>query len=227
MNKKEIDYIKKACSITDKILKIAIKEIKKHSFKTEKEIYNFLKERAYLNKCELAFKPIVAMHENAAEIHHKANDSRIKKGFLVLDFGVRYKGYCSDCTRTVYLGKPSKKEKELYNLVLSAQETAIMHIQPGVYAADIDLIARAVLQDYFRNFVHGTGHGVGKKIHQAPNLKPRGRRILRNDMILTVEPGLYFKNRFGIRIEDTILIKEKAIILNKSTKKMVILDGYS
>jgi len=96
-------------------------------------------------------------------MHHIPNKTKLKEGFLVLDFGVRYKGFCSDCTRTIYLGNPSKEEKELYNLVLEATLTASNHIRPGVYAADIDLIARGVLEKYFRHFIHGTGHGVGKK----------------------------------------------------------------
>ena len=218
-----IANIKKACSITVKILNETIKELKKHSFETELDVYNSLKQKTKENNCKLAFKPVVAIGKNAAEIHHRADKTRLKKGFLVLDFGVKYKGYCSDCTRTVYLGKPSKEEKELYNLVLEAQETALMYVKPGVYAADIDLIVRTVLWDYFKNFVHGTGHGVGKRIHQAPNLKPRGISILKENQAITIEPGLYFKNKLGIRIEDTVIVKEKAIILTKLTKKLIII----
>lgn len=222
MNSSEIKKVENACNITDKILNLLLKELKNHSFETEKEIANFLKKETYKRGCRLAFKPIVAMGKNAAEIHHKPTDTRIDKGFLVIDFGARYKGYCADCTRTFYIGKPNKEEIELYNLVLLAQETAAMHLRPGVYAADIDLIGRAVLQDYFKNFLHSIGHGVGKRIHQSPTLKPRSRSILKKDQIITVEPGLYFKNRLGIRIEDTILIKEKPITLTKTAKKLVM-----
>ena len=224
MNSTEIKYIARACSIADKILKQLIKELRKHSFKTELDIYNFLKQKTKENNCKLAFKPIVAIGKNAAEIHHKASNSKLKKGFLVIDFGVKYKGYCSDCTRTFYLyGKPSTEERKLYNLILEAQLTALNHVQPGVYAADIDLIARAALWDYFKNFVHGLGHGVGKRIHQAPNLSPKSNSIIKQNQCLTVEPGLYFKEKFGIRIEDTILIKDKPIILTKTSKKLIII----
>ena len=213
--------IKKACFITDSIFRNLIKQLKKRSFKTEKDIYNYLIQQTKKQNCKLAFKPIVATEKNAAEIHHKACPTPIKNGFLVIDFGVKYKECCSDCTRTFYIGKPTKKEIQLYNLVLEAQLTALNHIQPGVYAADIDAIARAVLQKYYKNFIHGTGHGIGKKIHQAPNLKPKSRSILKKNQFLTIEPGLYFKNKLGIRIEDTIHVKDQAIILTKTTKKLI------
>jgi len=219
-----IERTKKACSIADNIYKELIKKLKKRSLNTEQEVSDFLRHLTIKNRCKLAFPPVVAMQENAAEIHHEANNTKLKKGFLVIDFGVKYKGYCSDCTRTFYLyGRPTKEEKELYNLVLLAQETALQHAQPGVAAADIDLIARAVLQKYFRNFVHGTGHGVGAKIHQVPNLKPRGKFLLKENQTITVEPGLYFKNKLGIRIEDTIIVKENPIILTKISKELTII----
>ena len=219
----DINKTKKACSITTKILKQLIKELKKHSFKTELDIYNYLKQKTKENKCKLAFKPIVVTGKNAAEIHHKANLTKLQKGFLIIDSGVKYKGYCSDCTRTFYLGKPSKKEKEIYELVLLAQETALNHAQPGVYAADIDLIARQILKGHYKHFIHGTGHGVGKRIHQAPSLKPRSTSILKQYQTITIEPGLYFKNKLGIRIEDTIVVKDKPIILTKISKELTII----
>jgi Xaa-Pro aminopeptidase len=216
------EYSRKSCSIASEIIKKAISNLRKHKFKTELDVANFLKKETKEHNCNLAFKPIVAIGKNAAEIHHRPNSTKLTKGFLVIDFGVKYKGICSDCTRTVYIGNPTKKEKDLYNLVLSAQLTAINNAKAGEYAANVDLIARAALWDYYKHFVHGTGHGVGKKIHQGPNLKPRGKLILREGNILTVEPGLYFKNRLGIRIEDTMLIKKgKPEILTKINKRLI------
>jgi Xaa-Pro aminopeptidase len=223
----EIKRIAKACAISDKIFDLLVSELRKKRFRTEKEVYKFLVKSAYSAGCRLAFKPIVATGKNAAEIHHKATDDKLKRGFFVVDFGVKYKGYCSDCTRTFFLGKPTAAEKKLYDLVLIAQETGIMYCLPEVYAADVDLIVRAALWDYFRNFLHSLGHGVGKKVHQGPSLRPRSRSILKKNMVVTVEPGLYFKNKLGIRIEDAILIKEKPISLTRTTKKRVILGGYS
>ncbi|MBW2993576.1 M24 family metallopeptidase [Candidatus Woesearchaeota archaeon] len=219
-----LKYSRKSCSIASGIIKKTIRELENKSFKTELDVYNFLKKETCQNKCRLAFKPIVAFGKNAAEIHHKAKKTKLGKGFLVIDFGVKYRGICSDMTRTVYIGTPSKKEKRLYNLVLLAQETAMRYACAGEYAANIDLVARAVLWDYWKHFVHGTGHGVGRKIHQAPSLKPRGRAILKKGDVITIEPGLYFKNKLGIRVEDTILIKEnQPEILTKVDKKLKII----
>ena len=150
-----------------------------------------------------------------------ANDTKLKKGFLVVDFGVKYQGLCADCTRTFYLGKPSLEDVKMYNLVLTAQKTALNEVKTGVYAADLDAISRAVLIDYLWNFVHGLGHGVGKKIHKAPRVSPRSKsKLLEND-IITIEPGLYFKNRFGIRIEDTVWVKKKPVVLTRFTKNLI------
>ena len=223
LNNKEIKNIKEACRITDNIFSLIVKNIKNKNLKTELDVKNFIKNKAKDHKCRLAFKPVVAIGKNAAEIHHKADNSKLKKGFLVLDLGMKYKGYCSDMTRTLHIGYPSKKEKKLYNLVLEAQLTAMNHVFSGVYAADIDLIARAALQDYYKHFVHGTGHGLARKIHQSPSLKPRGKFKLKPNTAITIEPGLYFKNKLGIRIEDTILVKDNPIQLTKSTKKLIVI----
>ncbi len=213
-----------ACKITDKIMEKLIKELKRTKrFGTELDVYNFIKKEIYSNDCKLSFKPIVAMQKNAFNIHHKANNTKINKGFLVVDFGAKYKGYCSDCTRTFYIGNPAKKDKDLYNLVLESQLTALTHVRAGVYAADIDAIGRAVLWKYFKNFIHGTGHGVGKKIHQSPKISPNSKATLKENQVITIEPGLYFKNKLGIRIEDTVLVKNNAKILTKTKKEMIII----
>jgi len=223
LDKEGIQNTAKACQITSKILKDLISELKKGYFITEKDIERWLKKETYSQRCRLAFKPVIAMQENAADMHHRATDSKLKMGFLVVDFGVKYKGYCADCTRTFYLGNPSKEDIRLYNLILMAQKTGLQETKIGVYAADIDLIVRAALQDYMWNFVHGTGHGVGKYIHMSPRISPRSKSIIKENQIITIEPGLYLKNKLGIRIEDTVLIKKNPVILTKLTKKLIII----
>lgn len=224
LNKEGRKNVAKACLITTDIFNGLIIKLKKGCFCTECDIFRWLRKETYKRGCKLAFWPIVSTAENGFEIHHKPNETKLKKGFLVVDFGVRYKGYCADCTRTFYIGKPSKKEVELYNLVLMAQITAIENVKAGVYAADIDGIARAALVKYLFNFVHSTGHGVGKKVHKAPRVSPRSKSRLKDNDIITVEPGLYFKNKFGIRIEDSILVKNKAVILTKTRKDLIVID---
>lgn len=213
--------IKKACQITVNIFNKLIKELKAKKFKTELDIANFVKLEAKQLKVKLAFPPLIVAGKNAAEIHHIPNKTKLTNGFLIIDIGVKYKGYCSDCTRTVYLGKPTKKEIKIYNLVLGAQETSLMYAQPGNCAADVDLIARAILEPYFKHFVHALGHGVGKDVHKCPVLKPRSNAILKKNQVVTIEPGLYFKNKLGIRIEDTIIVKDNPEILTKLTKKLI------
>ncbi len=217
-----INNIKKSCKITDHILQKCINNIK--NFKTEKEIYDFLIKETKLYGCKLAFKPIVASGKNSAEMHHKASNIRLKKGFLVLDFGVKYKGYCSDMTRTLYLGKPSKKEVKFYYLVLKAQEEVIKELKHSIRCFELDGVARSVFGKYAKYFKHGLGHGVGKRIHQSPSLNPWNRRKIKKGVVLTIEPGLYFKNKFGIRIEDTILLKDKPVILTKTRKDLIIVQ---
>ncbi|HRS96655.1 MAG TPA: aminopeptidase P family protein, partial [Smithella sp.] len=145
----------------------------------------------------LAFEAIVASGENAALPHAKPTDRKITKGDLVVvDFGVKYKGYCSDETCTVAIGKLTALQKNAYRLVLEAQQRALESVRDGVAAADIDRKARAVFgEKYGRYFVHGTGHGVGLEVHEAPRVGASSGDILKTGMTLTVEPGIYMPGR--------------------------------
>jgi|SRR3989344_167864 len=221
MSQKEIENTKKACKITDKIFKELFKNIK--SFKTEKEIYNFLIRRTKENKCKLAFKPIVA--NNNWIIHPKPRKYRLKKGFLIIDFGVKYKEYYSDETRTIFLGKPSKRDVKLYNLVLKVQETAIRNLKPGILGSDFHIKHANLFGKYKKYFIHALGHGLGyKRIHMKPAMHPNSKDVFKEGMVVTIEPGLYFKNKYGIRIEDTILIRNKAELLTKTPKKLITIE---
>ena len=217
---KEIAYTKKACEITDKIFKECFDNIK--NFKTEKEIYNFLLKKTKENKCKLAYKPIVA--NNNWIIHPKPRKYKLKKGFLLIDFGVRYNGYCCDETRTIYLGKPNKKDIELYNLILKIQETAIKNLKPGIECSKFSKKHADLFKGYRKYFIHALGHGVGKRIHQGPRISEKSKDNFEKNTIIAIEPGLYFKNKYGIRIEDTILIKDKPIILTKTGKKLISIE---
>jgi len=220
---KEIKYITKSCNIASNILNKCIKNIK--NFKNEIEVADFLKKETKKHSCKLAFKPIVAIANNAAVIHHKPNRRKLKKGFLIIDFGVKYKGYCSDITRTIYIGKPSKREKQLYNLVLKTQLLAIKKIKVGMKCSDIYDIASTSLGNYKKYFLHRLGHGVGKRIHESPSLGPKNKRKIKNNIALTIEPGIYLKKKFGIRIEDTILLKKNKVkILTNIPKKLIVVN---
>ena len=122
----------------------------------------------------------------------------------------------------------SKKEIDLYNLVLKVQEEAINKIKIGVRCADVDLYSRKLFGKYNKYFLHTIGHGVGKKVHCSPKISPKSKQVFCEGIIFTIEPGLYFKNKFGIRIEDTLILKNKPIILsNKLSKKLVVVKSFS
>jgi Xaa-Pro aminopeptidase len=131
-----------------------------------------------------------------------------RRGFLTLDFGIILGGYCSDMTRTVFLGKPKTEERSAYNAVLEAQEAAVAAVRPGVSCAEVDEAARAVLrrEGLAEAFSHSTGHGVGLEIHEPPRVAAGQATRLMRGMVVTIEPGVYLAGRFGIRIEDMVAV---------------------
>lgn len=159
-----------------------------------------------------AFDIIIATGERASMPHCQTNETRVKNNnVLLVDMGVVYKAYHSDLTRPVFLGKISPKLKEIHQVVWDAQRAGIAKAGPGVPAKDVDAACREHIRraGYAEFFGHGTGHGVGLEIHEAPTVSPRSRTILKPGMVITVEPGIYLPGRFGIRIEDELLITDK------------------
>ena len=222
MPSQKIKHITKACQITTEILHECIANIR--TFKTEKAVDRWLRGQTRKRGCTLAFPPIVAVGRNAAEIHHKPNNTKLRKGFLVLDFGVKYKGYCSDMTRTLYVGTPSQQEQRVYDKVLKAAQAGIRKIKAGASCFEIDYASRKVLHEQREFFIHALGHGVGEKIHEKPSLSPRGIETLKPGHVVTIEPGVYVKGKFGIRIEDTLLVTRKGYkVLTRLPKKLYII----
>jgi len=219
--KKEIEIIKKGCRISDEILKKCFKEFKK--FKTEAEVKAFLEYEAKKRCCELAFPTIVASGSNSSKAHHSTEDTKLKKGFCVIDFGIRYKNYCTDTTRTIYLGKPSKKEIEIYNLLLDVQKRVIERIKLGGKCAKLFENVKKDLGKYSKYFTHGLGHGLGVKIHESPNLTDKSKDKIKENSVFTIEPAVYMKN-FGIRIEDDVLVTNKVEVLTNVGKVLKIFD---
>ncbi len=174
----------------------------------------------------MAFDPICVSGKRTAMPHAKPSTRKIKKGdILVVDFGIRYRGYCSDETCTFAFGELTDPQKNAYRLIKKAQGDALNMIRDGVAAADVDACVRRVFGDkYRRYFVHGTGHGVGLEIHEAPTLSPKSMDVLRAGMVVSVEPGLYFPGQWGIRIEDTVLVTEKGCeIITKMNKDFTVI----
>lgn len=219
--KKEIEKIKKACRITDTIFTGIIKNWKK--FKTESDIAAYIEFEAKKRGCDMAFKPIVASGGNSPIPHYEPSNIKLKKGFCVMDFGAKYQNYCSDMTRTIYIGKPSKKEIEIYNFMKDVQESLIKEVKVGKKCKALYDSANKRLGKFSKNFSHGLGHGFGVEIHESPNLSEKSKDRVKSGMIFTIEPGIYFPKKFGIRIEDDILAtKNKAEVLTKSAKKLIV-----
>jgi Xaa-Pro aminopeptidase len=157
----------------------------------------------------MSFDTIVASGPRSALPHGRATAARLpRRGFLTLDFGIIHKGYCSDMTRTVYLGSPKPKERSAYEAVLASQEAAVAAVSAGVKCGDVDEAARSVLRNagLADAFTHSTGHGVGLEIHEAPRVGAGQTTRLQPGMVVTIEPGIYLAGEFGIRIEDMVAV---------------------
>jgi len=176
----------------------------------EIEVAAELEYRARLLGVEgMSFETIVASGLRSALPHGRATVARLPRhGFVTMDFGVVLKGYCSDMTRTVCLGKPTTKERETYHAVLEAQEAAVAAVGSGVSCGDVDEAARSVLRNagLGEAFSHSTGHGVGLEIHEPPRLGAGQTARLLSGMVVTIEPGVYLPGQFGIRIEDMVAV---------------------
>jgi len=176
----------------------------------------------------MAFDTIVASGPRSAMPHGVASERAIGPGeFVTLDFGAYYKGYCSDLTRTVVVGKPTDRHREIYGIVLEAQGTALEGIRPGMTGREADALTRDVIKryGYGEYFGHGTGHGLGMEIHEAPRLSRTDETVLVPGMTVTVEPGIYLPGFGGVRIEDVVVITETGIeIFTRSPKELIALD---
>lgn len=219
--KKELNYIKKACNVTDSIFQ---KICNNFIFKTEDEIREFIIKECKKYNCDLAFPPIAASGIGTSEVHYEGS-KKLTKGFLMLDFGARYNGYCSDMTRMLYLGQPSKKELEKFNLVLNTLNICESKSKKIKKFSTLYSLAIKLLKEDSIYFTHKLGHGIGLDIHELPNLYFDSNQKIEENIPFTIEPGIYFENNFGIRIEDTVVIENgKLKILTKSKKKLVILN---
>ncbi|HEX4156217.1 MAG TPA: aminopeptidase P family protein [Acidobacteriaceae bacterium] len=164
----------------------------------------------------MSFETIVASGARSALPHGRASGAKLsRRGFVTLDFGVLLDGYCSDMTRTVHLGKATAREWDVYHSVLEAQQAGVAAVRPGARCGDVDEAARSVLKRarLERWFTHSTGHGVGLEIHEGPRIAGqvpgREEQLLEPGMVVTIEPGVYLPGKFGVRIEDMVLVTER------------------
>jgi Xaa-Pro aminopeptidase len=213
----EIEAIKCACGIAAGVMRAASGFIKPGE--SEVSVAARINRMFIEMDAEAAFPTIVAGGRNSAYPHHVNTGEKLpENGHVIVDLGCRYRGYCSDLTRVIFLGKISPIFRRYYDCVQSARKAVFKTLRPGVKTGDVDRAARAVLSRTGLGglFIHSTGHGIGIEVHEKPSVSRGGADVLRPGMVLTIEPGVYRKGAGGIRIEDTVLItKNGCEILTK------------
>lgn len=222
----EIALMTKAQEITDRAFSEILKFIQPGM--TEQEIaaklqYDMLRFGAE----KMSFDPIVVSGPNGSLPHGIPSAKQVQQGeFITMDFGCKYGGYCSDMTRTVALGEPTREMRKVYQTVLEAQLAGIAVTKAGVPGKSIDAAARKVIEDagYGEYFGHGYGHSLGIEIHESPNANTREETLLPVGAVVSAEPGIYLPGKFGVRIEDvTVLTADGCMVLTKSPKELIIL----
>lgn len=219
----ELSHMRRAQKITDEILIILKKWLKQGL--SEKDIEWKIALIAHELGAEgLSFPPIVAINENGAAPHHQNGNKKLRSGDIVLiDMGVTVNGYCSDMTRVVFTKTPTTEQKHVYEVVLAAQNAAINKLKAGVSGSKIDKVARDVIKKagYEKYFGHALGHGVGLDIHELPNLSKKYKEKIPAGAVVTIEPGIYLPGKFGIRIEDMVVVTANGVRnLTKSPKSI-------
>jgi Xaa-Pro aminopeptidase len=225
----EIALLREACAIADRALADLVAAGGLRPGRTELEVGRDLDARMLDHGAAApSFETIVAAGPDSAVPHHRPTDRVLAAGdFVKLDFGAEYGGYHSDMTRTLVLGEPADWQREVYDLVRAAQTAGRAALAIGADVREIDRAARDVIAAAGRGaeFAHGLGHGVGLEIHEAPTLSALGAGTLADRMAVTVEPGVYLPGRGGVRIEDTLVVRDGAEpdLLTQTTKDLVVL----
>ncbi|WP_282137673.1 M24 family metallopeptidase [Rossellomorea aquimaris] len=222
----EIDLLTKAAAIADEAFSKIIPFIKPGM--TEIEVRNRLEfTMRELGASSSSFNMIVASGERAAFPHGVASSKMIDSGDMItLDFGALYEGYCSDITRTVSVGQPTNRFKEIYDIVHEALRRGTREVSQGTRAHYIDYVVRSFIEEhgYGENFGHSTGHGLGMEVHEPLRLSKESEEVLQEGMVVTIEPGIYIPGFGGCRIEDDLLVTDQGYeLLTKSSRDLIIL----
>ena len=225
-DEQELDFMRKAQAITDEGFEYILDYIRPG--KTEKAIALELEFYMRRHGSEgIAFDFIAVSGENTSLPHGTPTDRVVQNGdFITMDFGAKYNGYCADMTRTVAVGEVSQKQRLVYDIVLKAQLEALKQIKVGAVCKEIDAVARDLIYKagFEGCFGHGLGHSVGIEVHETPSFNLRDETKLKSGMVLSVEPGIYLENEFGVRIEDVVCVTDNGYEnLTKSPKDLIVL----
>ena len=208
----EVALLRAACAAADAALSVLLENGGLRPGRTEKEVGRELESLMFDNGADdISFETIVAAGPNSAIPHHRPTEAILAHGdFVKLDFGATVGGYHSDMTRTFVLGKVADWQRDVYELVLRSQAAGRAALAPGTPVADVDAASRSVIEEagYGELFLHGLGHGVGLEIHEAPGIGKAAAGTLLSGAAVTVEPGVYFSGRGGVRIEDTLVVRD-------------------
>ena len=227
-DEKEIKILKKGSKIIDELFDICLKKMKVDQKESELQTILMayaIEQQMFDTGYKSTLNPlIIAGGPNGALPHAQVSQRKFRKGDLVVvDLTLRYKGYVSDSTRTFAIGKISKQATEAYEIVKESQKLGLKAVKPKVNCKEVDFACRKYIEDnnFGKYFIHSTGHGIGLEVHEAPTVSLRSETLLEENMAITVEPGIYIPNKFGIRIEDSLIVKQKPIVMHKFTKDLV------
>jgi len=227
-DEKEIKILKKGSKIIDEMFEICSNKLKIGQKESQLQAILMsyaLEQQMFDTGYKSTLNPlIIAGGPNGALPHAQVTQRKFRKGDLVVvDLTLRYKGYVSDSTRTFAVGQISQSAKEAYEIVKESQRLGLIAVKPNTNCKDVDFACRKYIEDknYGKYFIHSTGHGIGLEVHEVPTVSYRSKTKLKENMAITVEPGIYIPNKFGIRIEDSLIVKQKPIIMHKFTKDLV------
>ena len=222
----EIVKMKYASKVNDETMKKVVEALREKRYsevELKKLIPSFFEE---MGTNELSFSPSVCYGLNGAIPHHDSGNDMPKSGAILIDMGGRTDGYCSDMTRSFHYGEPSEEYKKVYDLVLKANLAGIAAVKPGIKISEVDDASRKVIADagYGEYFTHRTGHGIGIEVHEFPDVSSVSDTVLEEGMTFTIEPGIYLEGKFGVRIEDVVLVTQNGCeVLNSYSKELQVL----
>ena len=226
----EVRILKKASSIIDQMFELCTQTIKKG--RSESDLQAILMSFAIANDMHdtgyrSTLNPlIIAGGPNGALPHAQVTKRKFANGdMIVVDLTLRYKGYVSDATRTFGLGSISKEARTVYEIVKESQRAGLAVVRPQKTCKSVDEICRKIIEKhhYGSHFIHSTGHGIGLDVHESPNITSKSTTKLKKDMAITVEPGIYIPNKFGVRIEDSVIVRDRPVVMHKFTKDLVVI----